>query len=59
MNEVNYSIDTNQTTRTARSRGSYSILQMVGYKINDRGEHVVIVRYGDAEIPGSPFLVEA
>lgn len=29
----------------------------VGYKIKERGEYVIVVRYGDQQIPGSPFFI--
>jgi len=31
----------------------------VSYKIKERGEHIIQVRYGSDNIPGSPFIVSA
>lgn len=33
-------------------------LYQVNYVVKDRGDHVVIVKWGDDHIPGSPFKVE-
>lgn len=30
----------------------------VNYCIKDKGEYMLIVKYGDQHIPGSPFTVE-
>ncbi|KAG7166767.1 Filamin-A-like 4 [Homarus americanus] len=29
----------------------------VSYKIKDRGEHILLVMWGEHHIPGSPFVV--
>ena len=35
-------------------RGSYN----VNYLVRDRGEYIVLVKWGEEHIPGSPFKVE-
>ena len=29
----------------------------VSYKVKDRGDYVIIVKYGDDHVPGSPFNI--
>lgn len=34
-------------------------LYQVFYNVKERGDHIVIVKWGDEHIPGSPFKVDA
>lgn len=31
----------------------------VSYKVHDRGDHIMIIKWGEDHIPGSPFSVNA